>query len=138
VLRQQIDARGRLALVALSAALAAGCNGGTVDRHAATRDGETLDSIACEGAIVADGVRRGRTVRPFVEVQSEALRLQASNLADALGSRDVAAGLEARVRAEARRAARQARLLERLHDHPGDRRIAAAVRRQLRRLGNCR
>ena len=135
--RRQTDARARLALVALGAALAAGCNGGTVDRHAATRDGETLDSIACEGAIVADGVRRGRTLPQFVEVQSEALRVQASNLADALGSRDVAAGLEARVRAEARRASRQARLLQRLRDHPGDRKSASLIRRELRRLGNC-
>lgn len=127
----------RLVPLVVGAALVAGCNGGTVDRHAAIRDGEALDSIACEGAIVADGVRRGRTLRPFVEVQSDALRLQAANLADALGSREVAAGLEARVRKEARRAALQARLLERLRDHPGDRRVAVAVRRELRRLGDC-
>jgi hypothetical protein len=45
--------------------------------------------------------------------------------------------LKARVRKEARRAALQARLLERLRDHPGDRRVAVAVRRELRRLGDC-
>ena len=38
-----------------------GCNGGTVDRHALTNDAATLDSIACEGALLAHDVARGRT-----------------------------------------------------------------------------
>ena len=138
-MRRTID-RGRVRSVAATiacAGLAAGCNGGTVDRHAALRDGETLDSVACEGAVVADGVVRGRTWSPYVEVQADALRRQASNLADALGRREVAPGLEAHVRAEARRAARQAEQLRRLRDHAGDRRVAAGVVRALRRLGDC-
>src|SRR5207244_1223441 len=48
-----------VALVVVSALV--GCNGGTVDRHALTNDSSTLDSIACEGALLAADVARGRT-----------------------------------------------------------------------------
>jgi hypothetical protein len=115
----------------------AGCNGGTVDRHALTNDAATLDSIACEGAVVADGVARGRTFVFFAREQAEELRIQASNLADALGRRPTAPGLEARVREKSREAARLAAVIERLHDHPSDRAAGAAVERTLKRLGSC-
>jgi len=97
----------RLASVVAVLALV-GCNGGTVDRHALTNDSATLDSIACEGAIVANGVARGRTTVFFAREQAEELRIQASNLADALGRRLTAPGLEARVREKSREAARPA------------------------------
>src|SRR5262245_54159678 len=91
--------------VLLYAAVASGCNGGVVDRHALMRDGERLDSIACEGALVADGVRRDRTLSVFVRVHTGELRAEASQLADALASRSTEAGLEQPVRAQSRRAA---------------------------------
>ena len=115
----------------------AGCNGGTVDRHALTNDAATLDSIACEGAVVADGIARGRTYVFFAREQAEELRIQASNLADALARRPTAAGLEARVRVKSREAARVAAMIERLHDHPTDRAAAAVVERALKRFGGC-
>jgi len=121
-----------LAVVAL-----VGCNGGTVDRHALTNDAATLDSIACEGAVVADGVARGRTTVFYAREQAEELRIQASNLADALGRRPTVSGLERRVREKARDAARLAGLLQRLHDHPGDRAVGAALERALRNAGSC-
>ena len=121
-----------VAVLALS-----GCNGGTVDRHALTNDAATLDSIACEGAIVANGVARGRTTVFFAREQAEELRIQASNLADALARRPTAAGLEARVRVKSREAARVAAMIERLHDDPSDRAAAAAVERALKRFGGC-
>ena len=114
-----------------------GCNGGAVDRHALTNDSSTLDSIACEGAVVADGVARGRTTTFFAREQAEELAIQASNLADALGRRPTAEGLEARVRAKAKDAARIAALLWRLHDHPSDRSTGAELERALKKTGNC-
>jgi hypothetical protein len=54
----------RVVLVAAALALA-GCNGGTVDRHALMKDASTLDSIACEGALLAHDVARGRTTSYF-------------------------------------------------------------------------
>jgi hypothetical protein len=86
----------------------AGCNGGTVDRHALTNDKKTLDSIACEGALVADGVARDRTTVFYAREQAEELRIQASeprrracqsqdsSVDRAAGARDVEAGSPAR------------------------------------------
>src|SRR5215212_5342586 len=86
------------ALVALAVVLA-GCNGGTVDRHALTNDASTLDSIACEGALLAHDVSKGASTTYFARVHSDALRAQASHLADALSERPASPGLEPRVRA---------------------------------------
>lgn len=115
----------------------AGCNGGTVDRHALTNDSSTLDSIACEGALVADGVARGRTTRYFAREQAEELMNQASNFADALARRPTSAGLESRVRAKAKHAAELAALLRQLHDHPGDRAQGADLEQALKKAGSC-
>jgi hypothetical protein len=115
----------------------AGCNGGTVDRHALENDRKTLDSIACEGALVADGVARGRTTVVFARVHSDELRIDASNFADALASRETEPGIERQVRRTARRAARLAAVLERLHDHPADADVGAEVERTLEQSGSC-
>ena len=126
----------RLAPVVAALALA-GCNGGTVDRHALTNDSSTLDSIACEGAVVANGVAHGWMTGFFAREQAEELQVQASNLADALARRSTAGGLEAKVRAKAKHAAVLAALLRRLHDHPSDRGAGAEVERALRQAGGC-
>src|SRR5436309_16095947 len=104
--------------VLLAAFLLAGCNGGTVDRHALTNDASTLDSIACEGALLAHDVARRRTTTYFAREQAEELRIQSSNFADALSHRKTARGIEQKVRKKARDAARLAVTLQRLHDHP--------------------
>ena len=115
----------------------AGCNGGTVDRHALENDRKTLDSIACEGALVADGVARGRTTVVFARVHSDELRVDASNFADALSSRETEPGIEREVRQTARYAARLARELKRLHDDPADAATGAGVERTLEQAGGC-
>jgi hypothetical protein len=123
-------------LVVVAVALA-GCNGGTVDRHALTNDAATLDSIACEGALLAHDVARGRTTVYFAREQAEELRIQSSNLADALSRRRTVAGIEGRVRTKAMDAARLATTLQRLHDHPSERSVGADVERVLKRMGGC-
>jgi hypothetical protein len=115
----------------------AGCNGGTVDRHALENDRKTLDSIACEGALIADGVARGRTTAIYARVQADELRIQASNFADALASRKTVPSIERQVREASREAARLADVLQRLHDHPADRTVGADVERALERTGEC-
>ena len=127
--------RRAVALVALL--FLAGCNGGTVDRHALTNDRKTLDSVACEGALVADGVARGRTTVFYTRDQAEELRIQASNLADALASRKTVPSIERQVRETSKQAARLAGLLQRLHDHPADRAIGADVEHALEQAGGC-
>jgi hypothetical protein len=125
------------ALVLAASACLAGCNGGTVDRHALTNDAATLDSIACEGALLGRLVTTGDSVHLFTRVHADELRLQASNLADALSQRDTVDRLERRVRAEGRRAARAAAELELLHRHPNDGELSATVARRLAAIGGC-
>ena len=125
------------ALAIVVASFVAGCNGGPVDRHALTNDGATLDSIACEGALLARLVTSGRTVHLFTRVQADELRLQASNLADALSQRDTVDRIEPRVRAEGRRASRVAHELELLHRSPEEPGVSSAVARRLRAIGRC-
>jgi hypothetical protein len=127
----------RIALIVAAAFVLAGCNGGTVDRHALTNDAATLDSIACEGALLAHDVARGRTTTYFAREQAEELRIQSSNFADALSRRKTVPGIERRVRAKAKQAATLAETLQRLHDHPDDHATGADVERELRRMGSC-
>jgi hypothetical protein len=128
-------ARRTVPLVALL--FLAGCNGGTVDRHALENDRKTLDSIACEGALVADGVARGRATVVFARVHSDELRIDASNFADALASRETEPGIDPEVRRTARQASRLAAALQRLHDHPDDPAVGATVERTLDQAGGC-
>jgi hypothetical protein len=123
--------------VAACAALLAGCNGGTVDRHALTNDAASVDSMACEGALLAHDVAAGKTTAFFAREQAEELRIQSSNLAGALAKRKALASIEQRVRAKSREAARLSAILQRLHNHPSDRGIAASVEQRLKKLGGC-
>ena len=127
----------RVLVIAASVVLLVGCNGGTVDRHALTNDAATLDSIACEGALLAHNAARGRTTTNFTREQAEELAIQSSNLADALSKRPALATIEQRVRAKARHAATVSATLHRLQSNPSDREVAATVEEQLARLGGC-
>ena len=128
----------RLLFICVLAVMVAGCNGGTVDRHALRNDAATLDSIACEGALLAGDVARGRTTSYFAREQAEELGIQSSNFADALSRRKTLPSIERRVREKAKHAALLAVTLRRLHDHPSDRAVGAAVARSLMKLGSCR
>jgi predicted outer membrane protein len=127
----------RALAVAAVVLAAAGCNGGTVDRHALTNDAATIDSIACEGALLAHDVSKGASTTRFARVQSSDLRTEASNLADALAERPTSPGIERKVRAASKRAGAVAAVLLRLHDHPSDRAVAARAERTLARTGKC-
>lgn len=122
---------------ALAAVVLVGCNGGTVDRHALTNDAATIGSINCESWLLARAVARDRVTTSYAREQAAALHLQAANLADALSSRATAAGLERRVRAQARNAARLARRLDRLHADPTGRSTAAVLAGRFKKAGRC-
>ena len=92
----------RCLAVVLTAVVLAGCNGGTVDRHALTNDAATIGSINCEAWLLARAVAHDRVTGTYAREQADALHLQAANLADALSTRPTAAGLASRVRARAR------------------------------------
>jgi hypothetical protein len=127
----------RLLLACVLAGLVAGCNGGTVDRHALTNDAATLNSIACEGALLAGDVARGRTTTYFAREQAEELRIQSANFADALARRKALPSIVRRVREKAKQAAVLAAVLQRLHNHPSDHAVGAVVANRLKKLGSC-
>jgi len=129
--------RFRLFAVAVASVVFAGCNGGTVDRHALTNDSATLDSIACEGSLLASDVSQGKTTTYYAREQAEELQIQSSNLADALATRRAVAAIERKVRKKSIDAARLAAILGRLHGAPSNRHASARIARQLKKLGGC-
>jgi len=127
----------RVIVLVVSVLVVAGCNGGTVDRHALTNDAATIDSVACEGALLAHNVAHGKTTSDYTREQAEELKIQSSNMADALAKRPALPSIEQKVRAKAKDAAELAAVLQRLQDNPSDRDVAATVERHLTRLGGC-
>lgn len=126
----------RAALLAVFVAALAACNGGTVDRHALKQDSDAIDSLACEGALLANDVGKGATTHNFAEVHADELAQTASNFADALSERPTLPAIEREVRAEARKAGVIAGLLEQLKENP-DRPAAASLREELEKQGGC-
>ena len=126
----------RIALL-LFVLVAAGCNGGTVDRHALSKDGDAVDSLACEGRLLAQEVAGGDSTERFARVHAGELRQRASNFEDALTERPTGTGIEEEVRALGRKAGHVAQLLDRLHGSPGDRELARELEPELQKTGEC-
>jgi hypothetical protein len=125
-------------LAALAAVLIlAGCNGGTVDRHALTNDSSTIDSINCEAWLLASAAGRDDVTSPYTRIQAHELSVQAANFADALSRRQTAAGLEQKTRRKARAAATLASRLERLHDEATNRAAARELAGMFKHAGDC-
>ena len=123
----------RIARVGLALLLLplAGCNGGTVDRHALKRDAESVASLASEGGLLANDVSKGRSTKYFVRVHAKELSRAASNLEDALAERPTSSGITADVRKLSKLAGKVSGELEQLHLHPTDRNAAASLKQPL-------
>ena len=128
--RKPTDLLPGVALAFLVLALA-GCNGGTVDRHALKRDAENVASLASEGGLLAHDVSRGRSTKYFVRVHAKELSSKASNLQDALAERPTSPGITSDVRTLSKLAGKVSRELERLHLHPTDRGVAVSLKQPL-------
>jgi hypothetical protein len=109
----------------------AGCNGGTVDKHALKRDAEKVGSLATEGELLANDVSRGASTKYFVRVRAKELSGAASDLEDALAKRPTSPGITSDVRKLSKLAGKVSRELEQLHLHPTDRGVAASLKRPL-------
>ena len=120
-----------LGLAAVLTIALAGCNGGTVDKHALKRDSEKVASLATEGELLANDVSRGASTEYFARVHAKELSLAASDLATGLAERPTSPGIEADVRTLSRLAGRVAAQLEQLHLHPTNRAVAKAMRQPL-------
>jgi hypothetical protein len=134
--RQIWSPAARVGLAVACSALV-GCNGGTVDRHALANDGDAVDSLACEGALLAQDVADGRTTRFFTRVHAGELAQRASNFADALSERPTLEPIEQDVRRLGRRAERIAGFLDELHRHPTDPDAGRRLAGELRSEGDC-
>lgn len=117
----------RVVVLALLAAVVAGCNGGTVDKHALKRDAEKVSSLASEGGLLANDMSKGASTKYFARVHAKELSRAASNLADALGKRPTSPGITPDVRKLSRLAGKVSGQLEQLHLHPTDRRVAKSL-----------
>jgi hypothetical protein len=124
-------------LLLLACVAFTGCNGGTVDRHALVKDGEAIDSLACEGRLLARDVVDGDTTIRFARVHAGDLRQRASNFEDALSERPTVEGIEDDVRSQARKAGRIAELLQSVERSPDDRANAHEIAASLQREGDC-
>jgi predicted outer membrane protein len=117
----------RVVVLALLAAVVAGCNGGTVDKHALKRDAEKVGSLASEGELLANDMSKGASTKYFARVHAKELSRAAADLADALGKRPTSPGITPDVRRLSRLAAKVSGQLEQLHLHPTDRRVAKSL-----------
>ena len=118
-------------------ALLAGCNGGTVDLHALKNDSEAIDSLACEGALLANQVAHDASTSAFTRVHAGELATRASNFEDALSERPTTPGIEKAVREEAAKAGRIAALLGELESNPTDSQRTAELKGGLDQAGGC-
>jgi hypothetical protein len=127
----------RRALLFLLIALLTGCNGGTVDQHALDKDSEAIDSLACEGALLANEIANTASLTPFSRVHAGELQTRASNFEDALSTRPTTPGIEQAVREEARKAGAIADLFGQLAADPSNPELAATLKPQFAQEGGC-
>jgi hypothetical protein len=125
------------AVLALIVLLLAGCNGGTVDQHALDKDSEAIDSLACEGALLADEIAHTASHTPFSRVHAGELYTRAANFQDALSTRPTTPGIEKAVREEARKAGAIADLFDQLASDPSNPQLAATLRPKFQQQGGC-
>ena len=114
--------------LAVCAAVASGCNGGTVDRHALLRDAARLDSIACEGALSPTAsavIGRSRLRQRSGRANSRRRRrISLTRLHRATRAPNSRGGCER----SRRTCGRLRRIAARSHDNPSDRRAASGSR----------
>jgi hypothetical protein len=109
----------------------AGCNGGTVDKHALKRDAEKVGSLATEGELMANDVSKGASTKYFVRVHAKELSGAARDFEDSLAKRPTSPGITSDVRKLSKLAGKVSRELEQLHLHPTDRNVAKSLKQPL-------
>jgi hypothetical protein len=129
--------RQALFLPGLLALALAGCNGGTVDQHALDKDGEAIDSLACEGALLAHEIANTASLTTFSRAHAGELYTRAANFQDALSTRPTTPGIEQAVREEAKKAGRVAALFDQLAADPSNPELAAKLEPRFAKQGEC-
>jgi hypothetical protein len=124
----------RGASIALGLLLLAGCGaGGSASQKDIQKQFEAIQSLAAEGALVADGAADGRATDVFVRVHTSYLDEAARKVEAQLSSAHASGPAERdRVRA-ARLASSVANQLAKLGEDPGDHEAARRIQRRLER-----
>jgi len=118
----------------LAGLVVAGCRAdGPLSKESFQKDTRSIQSLAAEGALVADGAADGTTTEYFVRVHSQYLEIAARKLETKLASARASGRLDDDRAKAVRLAGGVAAELGELHRAPGDRGLA---RRLTRRLGD--
>lgn len=104
------------ALVLCVLALAAGCGGGMLGSSALSQHAKTVQSLAAEGALLAEDAVAGRTTSVYTREHAAELAKAASREAASLQKAKTDAALEPKLRRLGTLAARVASELDRLGD----------------------
>jgi len=96
-----------------------------------SKDSESLQSLATEGSLLADGVVRGRTTSAFVRTHAQELASDTEKLASVVDSTHPEDGLASKTKQLASLARKAAAQLSALADHPSDASGAARIRSAL-------
>jgi hypothetical protein len=102
----------------------------TLSQHAFSKEVETVQSTAAEGAMLASQVARGRTTEPFARIHSGKLAEQAKKSRKLLRAAK-APGLEDERRQAADTAGKVEQALGRLHESPADGSLARRLEHEL-------
>jgi hypothetical protein len=119
------------ALLAALALVAAGCEGGAMTKYRFSKDAESLQSLATEGGLLADGVADSRTTSAFVRTHAQELAADTEKLASVVASTEPEPGLVGKTKRLAALAARAAAQLRLLAKHPSDAAMATDIRAAL-------
>ena len=118
-------------VLGLVVVVAGGCGTpSTLTKHSLSKEAETVQSTAAEGATLAAQVARGRTTEVFARIHSGKLAEQAKSAGKVL-RKARAPGFEPDRRKAAQTAGRVEQALERLHSAPGDRKLARQLQHEL-------
>jgi hypothetical protein len=109
----------------------AGCGGGgTLSQKDLQKQAEAVQSFAAEGALVAQGVQEGRTTDTFVRVHTEYMAKAARKVETEVRSKKASGSLEQKREGTSRLALLVSLNLDRLHRDPGDKALAAQLRKE--------
>jgi hypothetical protein len=127
--RRSFRTAGAALAIAAALGLWSGC--GDLSREELSRGVETLSSLAAQGALVADGVRRDETKATYARVMAKTLGGEAEHEAEKLADATPAPEVERERDAAVRAAAHLADLYSELQIFPGDERRGAGVQQQM-------
>ena len=127
--------KGLVVLVLVLLTLA-GCGGGSLSTKELQTQAGTVQSLAAEGALVADGAQHGRSTDVFVRVHSRYLAEAARKVESTLASATAGGSLEAKRIRTVELASSVSDDLDQLHRAPGDQALAAELKSDLTELAS--